>query len=322
MPDDDRPPVPKPTDETDALVPLPTPGAPVELKLADSLESADHGMFVHIDGKGQVRSPARYHALTALAYSLSAGAILASTILYMDMFGPLGSSVGVVLSTALAVGVRRGRRMIRAAALIQAERLEEAELLCRELLGGSFVPKQLRASAYQNLAAIATRRGQFDVALEHVRRAIQLRHSAFRLRNVVVDILAYTEVTLLVNLGRVGEARARMEARGQVPGGDFLRVQHWTAELYVQFAERHLRIEEDALWERSQAALRITGAGQLLALCAWSYSLRGDEDMAQHLLEQAIERAEPSAAATFPLLWRWVDERRVALGLAAPSRTT
>jgi tetratricopeptide (TPR) repeat protein len=316
MSDDDRPTFPKPSDETDALVPH-TPGAPVELKLADSLESADHGMFVHIDGKGQVRSPARYHALTALAYGLSAGAILASTILYMDMFGPVGSSVGVVLSAALAVGVGRGRRMIRAAALIQADRLEEAEMLCRELLAGRFVPKQLRASAYQNLAAIATRRGQFDVALEHVRRAIQLRHSAFRLRNVVVDILAYTEVTLLVNLGRVGEARARMDARGQAPGGDFLRVQHWTAELYVQFAEQRLGLEEDALWERSQAALRITGAGQLLALCSWAYTLRGDEDMAQHLLEQAIDRAEPSAAATFPLLWRWVDQRRVTLGLGA-----
>ena len=283
---------------------------PVELRLADSLESAGRGTFVHIDGKGQVRSPARYRVMTALAYGLSGGAILASTLLYVDIFGPLGGLVGLVLGGAFAIGVRRGRRMIRAAALVQSERLAEAEQLCTETLAGRFVPRRLRAAAHQNLAAIATRRGQFEAALDHVRKAIQLRHSALRPKNVLVDILAYAEVTLLVNLGRVGEARTRLEARGMVPDGDFLRVQHWTADLYVQFAERRLTLDEDGLWERANAALRITGAAHLLALCSWGYTVRVDEDMSQHLLEQAIDRAEPSTAITFPSLWRWVEERR------------
>jgi tetratricopeptide (TPR) repeat protein len=291
---------------------------PVSLKLAQSLETAGRGTFVHIDGKGQVRSPVRYRVMTALAYGLSSGAILASSWLYIDIFGPLGAMVGVALGGAFAVGLRRGRRMIRAAALIQSDRLDEAEALCQDTLAGRFVPRRLKAAAHQNLAAVATRRGQFEAALEHVRKAIQLRHSAFGSRNVLVDILAYAEVTLLVNLGRLGEARARLEARGKVPDGDFLRVQHWTADLYVQFAEGRLALDEDGLWQRGQAALRITGAAHLLALCAWAYTQRGDQDMARHFLEQALDRAEPSTPVTSPLLWRWVEERRQAEGLEPP----
>jgi len=209
--------------------------------------------------------------------------------------------------------------MVRAAALIQADRLEEAEVLCQQMLGARFVPKRLRAAAHQNLAAIATRRGEFETALDHVRKAIRLRHSALRAKNVLVDILSYAEVTLLVNLGRVGEARARMDARGTVPEGDFLRVQHWTADLYVQFSEGQLRLEDDALWERSQAALRITGASHLLALCSWAYTLRRDDDMSTHLLTEAIDRAEPSTAVSSPSLWRWVEQRRATLDLVPAS---
>jgi tetratricopeptide (TPR) repeat protein len=297
------------------------PSAPVALRLADTLESAGRGTFVHIDGKGRVRSPTRYRVMTAMAYGLSAGAIVASTWLYVDIFGPLGSLVGLLLGGAFAVGIRRGRRMIHAAALVQADRLDEAEELCKATLAGRFVPRRLRAAAHQNLAAVSSRRGQFETALEHVRKAIALRHSAFRSKNVLVDILSYAEVTLLVNLGRTGEARARLEARGKVPEGDFLRVQHWTADLFVQFAEGRLGLEDDALWERAQAALRITGAAQLLALCAWGYTQRGDVDLSSHLLEQAIDRSEPSTPVTCPSLWKWVEERRKQLGLTLPEKS-
>ena len=74
--------------------------APVPLRLAESLETAGRGTFVHIDRKGQVRSPARYRMLTAVAYGASAGAILASTLLYVDIFGPLGGLVGLAIHSA------------------------------------------------------------------------------------------------------------------------------------------------------------------------------------------------------------------------------
>jgi tetratricopeptide (TPR) repeat protein len=299
-----------------ALVPAgPRAGAmvrrepPPELRLARSLEEAGRGTFVHVDGRGQVRSPARYRAISALAYGLSGGVILAATAFYMSVFGPLGAAVGVLFGGAFWLGLSRGRKMTRAATLIQADRLDEAEALCRQTLAGRLVPKRLRAVAHQNLSAILSRRGDFEGALGEVRKAVKLRHSSLR-RSVYLDVLAYVEIALLVNLGRVGEARARLDGRGKAPEGNYLKVQHWTVDLYVQFSEGKLAIDEDGLWERSQAALAITGASQLLALCAWGFDQRRDEDMVAHLLEQAVDRAESNMATRVPALWKWVEERR------------
>jgi hypothetical protein len=128
----------------------------------------------------------------------------------------------------------------------------------------------------------------------------------------MLDVLAYLEIALLVNLGRTGEARARLDGRGTPPQGNYLKVQHWTADLYVQFAEGRCTIDEDQLWERSHAALQITGAAQLLALCSWAYGERRDAEMAAHLLDQAVDRAEPGMAQRAPALWRWVETKKAA----------
>ncbi len=277
-----------------------------ELRLAPNLEQAGPSNLVHIDGKGEVRSPARYRALTALTYGITGAAAVAATVMYTEAFGPLGTVVGLLFVGTFGMGLARGRRMNLAAMLIQENRLDEAETLCRATLAGQIVPRRLRAAAHQNLSAIAARRGDFEPALSELRRAIQLRHSPFR-RSVYLEVLAYVEIGLLVNLGRVGEARARLDSRGAVPDGNYLRVQHWTAELFVQFAEGRLEIDDDELWLRSQAALRITGAAQLLALCAWAFAQRGDEEMRRHLIEQAVERADPQVAIRLPTLWHWVS---------------
>ncbi|MSP62747.1 MAG: hypothetical protein EXR72_20935 [Myxococcales bacterium] len=310
---------PDPKAASTALVRLGDEPVP-ELRLARSLEEAGRGSFVHIDGSGQVRSPARYRAITALAYGLSGGVVVAATAFYIGVFGPLGAAVGIVFGAAYWFGLTRGRRMSQAAALIQSDRLDEAEVLCRQTLAGRLVPRRLRAVAHQNLSAVAARRGDFETSLTEVRKAMKLRHSSLR-RSVYQDVLAYVEVALLVNLGRVGEARARLDGRGKPPEGNYLRVQHWTVDLYVQFAEGRLGLDEDALWERSQSALQITGAAQLLALCAWGYAERRDEDMSSHLLEQAIDRAEPNLALRVPALWKWVESRATpASGTGAGSK--
>src|SRR5262249_20296892 len=98
-------------------------GPPPEMRLARSLEEAGRGTFVHIDGKGEVRSPARYKALTATAYGLSGAAVIAATAFYVGVFGPLGATVGLLFGGAFWFGLQRGRRMTKAAALIQADRL-------------------------------------------------------------------------------------------------------------------------------------------------------------------------------------------------------
>jgi len=53
-----------------------------------------------------------------------------------------------------------------------------------------------------------------------------------------------------------------------VPEGDYLRLQHWGAELYVCLAEGEHRIDADALPPVRHRRAQITGAAALLGLTA------------------------------------------------------
>jgi tetratricopeptide (TPR) repeat protein len=279
-------------------------------KLARSLEEATQGSFVHVDNRGQVRSPARYRMLSTIANGASLVAVASVTALYAARFGTLAAvAVAGVFGATVGMAMLRGRRLNKAARLLQADRLDEAETLCRRTLSGRLVQRRYRAVAHQSLAAIAVRRGQFETALGEARAAMELHARSFR-RSVYLDMLAYFEIGLLVNLGRVREARERLDARGPVPEGNYLKLQHWTADLSVQFAEGRLQLDEEQLWVRSKSGLQITRGAQLLALCAWAYFERGDADLGSHLLEQAVDRAEPHSARSAPGLWRWVEEKR------------
>src|SRR5579862_676125 len=98
----------KPDDGAAASVALARLDPAPELRLAKSLEEAGRGTFVHIDASGQVRSPARYRAMTGLAYGLSATVVVAATLFYMSAFGPLGALVGMVFGGAYWIGLSRG----------------------------------------------------------------------------------------------------------------------------------------------------------------------------------------------------------------------
>lgn len=286
---------------------------PARLRLAGSLDQLRHGMLVHVDEQGQVRSPARYRALSLLDFAVSAGAASLGTALYATFFGPFaGGLAALFLGGTVLISSQRRRRVEQVAAFIAEGRLVEAEALCRRLLSARLLPARAAAAAHHGLSVVAARRGDFGEALLEVRAALHLHRRALR-RGLSLDLLAYAEIGLLVNLGRVSEARTRLSARGAVPEGDYLRVLHWSADLAVQFAEQRLAIDDDELWSRSRRALELLGMPHLLALCAWGSAARGDESLSDHLLAEAIDRATPECAATFPSLWRWVEARRPRL---------
>jgi hypothetical protein len=124
-------------------------------------------------------------------------------------------------------------------------------------------------------------------------------------------------MSTLVNLGRAGEARQRFEQKhGKVPEGDYLRVQHWAAELYICLAEGEHRLSSDELHERSHAALGITGAAGLLGLCAWAQHHKGDTDQAWHLLHEAYDRKSGTGLERgLPRLWEWMEKHRAEAGV-------
>jgi hypothetical protein len=75
------------------------------------------------------------------------------------------------------------------------------------------------------------------------------------------------------------------------------------------------------LWARSQRALRLAGGAQLLALCSWAHFVRGernDEEMARHLLDEAVDRFVPWMKSSAPALWSWVEAK---LGRPLPDRS-
>jgi hypothetical protein len=291
-----------------------------EMDLAPSLEKASSRSFVHIDGHGQVRSPARYRALNALSYGAAATLVTLVTVAYGALLGLPGVLLGLGLGGWIGWHVRRRMRIQDAVRHMVHDQLDEAETILKEILSSFRLPRRDRALAEQNLAGVYSRRGDYEEALRHQRIAMQLYAKASLLgsRRPLVRVVEYAEVMTLVNLNRVGEARHRLE-RLQMPQGDYLRVLHWAAEMYVGLCDNDHRLTIDELHERSRVALTMTGGAALLGLCAWANLFSRQEDEAWHLLREAYDRQTGMKLdKTMPHLWKWMEAHRIKAG-AAPA---
>lgn len=300
------------------LAPLHLPAGPApSMELATSLASALPRAFVHVDSDGQVRSPTRYRALQAVSYAAAGSVVAGVTGIYGALLGPPGVLIGLGLGAYLAWHVRRGRRLQEAVTLLAHDRIDEAEQVLNEVRFSFRCPRPLRAMAEQNLGAIASRRKDYEVALEHQRTALVL-YASMRRKNPMRQLTEYAEEVTLVNLGRTGEARQRYDARSAEgpPLGDYLRLQHWIAELYICMAEGSHRIDADELHSRARVGLQISGAAALLGLLAWGEHEAGDVDFAWHLLREALDRRRQlHIREGLPLLAAWMDANAEAAGV-------
>src|SRR5688572_11644909 len=104
------------TDEKTAIAKI---EPPPKLALARTLESAGPNQLVHIDRKGQVRSPVRFRALQAAVLGLSAAVLGVAGVLYYSLLG--GAGIGLIVAIALfagvmpflgALGARKGLRLL------------------------------------------------------------------------------------------------------------------------------------------------------------------------------------------------------------------
>jgi hypothetical protein len=303
-------------DPSKALVKrAPTQPAP-RMVLAESLEKAPPKSFVHVDAKGQVRSPSRYRMIQAISYGSAAAIVGGVTVVYGALLGIPGIALGIGLGAYVGWHVRRGLKLQQATRLLVHDRLDEAETLLKQVLHGWRVPRNVKALAEQNLAALEVRRANYDEALNHQRAAMAL-WARSRRKSLFARTVEYAEITTLVNLNRPGEARQRFEQKhGEVPEGDYLRLQHWVAELYVCLAEGEHRITADDLHDRAKAALGITGAAALLGLTSWAHWKLGDTDQAWHLLREAYDRMSGSAIdRALPRLYEWMEKHRAEAGV-------
>ncbi len=252
-----------------------------------------------------------------MSYAAAGTVVAGVTGIYGALLGPPGVLIGLGLGAYLAWHVRRARRLQDAVTLLAHDRLEEAEQKLNEVRFSFRCPRPLRAMAEQNLGAIATRRGDYELALEHQRAALVL-YARMRRKNPMRQLTEYAEAVTLVNLGRTGEARQRFDARiGEgAPVGDYLKLQHWVAELYICLAEGSHRIDGDELHSRARVALAVSGASALLALLAWAEHESGDRDFAWHLLREAFDRRRQlHLKEALPILAVWMDGNAGAAGI-------
>lgn len=283
---------------------------PTRLQVARSLKEATPRMLVSLDARGQVRSPLRRVVERAAAYG-ALGVMGTMTLVSASLGDPLGMTIGLTATAMWAHGVLVARWLERASALMIHGRLDEAEAMLQRCLRPPWGSHSVRAHAHLRLAGVATRRGDHERALRESQRAILLFEEEHPRQVQFLQVARYQEVRAQVSTGRLADARYKMEELGEAPEGDYLRMQHFTSELYVALADGRMPFSDHPLWERAQMALRVTAAAPLLALCAWGYDKLAEPDMAAHLLLSAFERlADEPLDRMMPLLWQWMQRRR------------
>jgi tetratricopeptide (TPR) repeat protein len=277
------------------------------MKVAANLQVASSQDLVHVDGRGRVRSPARLKVLQLGSYGALGAMVAASTALNYQLIGNPGLGLGAAVGAWAAYLVSHTLTLRQGLRYSAAGLYEEAAARYSRVARGRIVPRKMRAMAEQNLAVLRNLDGQHEEALALFQSAI----ARWRGSRTVMPVMArYGAVFTLVHLDRLAEARAGLAALAPIPEGEYLKVHHWTVELYLCLAEGTHPFAEEELYQRSRAALAITSAAGLLGLLAWAYARLGDGAMSQHLRDECLDR-HPGARLSrgLPRLQRWLDTR-------------
>lgn len=280
-------------------------------KLASNLQVASSRDLVYVDRAGHVRSPLRYRVLQGAYYGglgvlLLIELALVYTFLWDD--GVLAVTAAMVVALVFSWAgwaISRQLALSRAQRAQLAGRLDEAEGIYRSVLRAPLLPPKYRTAAEQGIAGCRMIAGRHEEGLVHLQSALR-RHG--HARNPRAQLARYAEIYALVNVGRLDEARARLAALGPVPEGEYFRINHWSAELYLALREGTHAIEDDELHRRASAALAITSAAPLLGLLAWAFDQRGDDEMVALLLAEARDRHPGQLlSGPLPLLDAWME---------------
>jgi hypothetical protein len=112
---------------------------------------------------------------------------------------------------------------------------------------------------------------------------------------------------LLVQLGRVDEARDLRAELAGAPDGEYFQILKMNADLMIAFAESRVDELPQDLFPWARIALETTTAELALALLAWAHHRRGDADMGQHLLDAAWDRIDDRLfARAYPKVHAWM----------------
>jgi tetratricopeptide (TPR) repeat protein len=270
--------------------------------IARDLDQAAKGQLVYVGRDGEVKDPARVRN-RQVAWYLAFGGIMAAGVALAATSLPVMIPFYAALCGRLVGQVRAVKRVNQASAALSNGDIATGRALAEPISRAWWAPGRVRILAELRVAFADALEGRGEQALERLRQA----RAKLSPRLVQYQFSYYTEINLLIALGRVKEARALFDARGPIPSGEVLRFSHWIAEMHLGVAEGKLDIDETELDDRRRKGLSMTTGRDLLLLCAWAYAQRGEHDDAAFAWRQAMEReGSPRIDVTMPGLVAWM----------------
>lgn len=288
--------------------------------IATDLDKAGKGQLVYVGRDGEVKHPAAVRSRQIAAYVTFGGVTAAGIAL-------AATSFPVLVPFYLAIGgrfwstVRAVKRVNEASVALSKGDAVTGRALAEPVAKAWWAPGRVRALAELRVAIADALEGQGERALERVRHA----RGKLSPRLIQHQFSYYTEVNLLVALGRTKEARALLESRGPMPTGEVLKLSHWIAQMHLWVAEARavpaspldrrepykLEIDDIELHDRMRKGLSMTAGADLLMLCAWAYAHRGELDDAKFSYRQARDReGSHRLDVSMPRLHDWIEEFR------------
>ncbi len=289
-----------------------TAAPPAAMKLSDSLRSAARDEFVYVGRNGEVRPAWRYKAGRAVALGTAGALGLAGIGLCFAVGMPWLSLFYLGAMGVVGNAWRHGERLKAAAAMVAAEQLDSAEAELRDLVQARTASKMIRALAWHNLGGVEMRRGNSNLALEHVQRARDLlastrKHAA----GPWPWINRFNEALLLAQVGRLAEARSTLESLQSAPEGEYFAILRLNVRLMLAFAADDVSLLPPDLHEWTRLALDTTSAELALTLLGWAHARRGDDDMSALLVEQAFDRMDEDLfGRLYPKPFAWLRANR------------
>jgi hypothetical protein len=270
---------------------------------ARSLATAEPGEVILVDADGRLQTW-RTRAVRLVRLGVVGGAfgVLAGAV--ATMLGPVFGALALVGMAGGMVGwafrAQRLGRVLRPAMTLHMEgRFREA----RETIEPLVQRKDCAPGVLRIAAASSWALGRHEEALALLQRAAPHATGLEHWLNQSMRVL------VLATMGRVDEAKRAREALGSGPGGEVAELAQPLLPLTLAFHadDAALVPDEETQHAWSRAALLRNHFGGVLYYLSWAAWKRGDDELAQHLLREAVPRTrtvEEDLSAPKLAAWR------------------
>src|SRR3954462_12945794 len=206
--------------------------------IATELDKAGKGQLVYVGRDGEVKNPARVRTQQLVQYVAFGGISAAGVALAATSF-PVLVPFYLALGGRFLGTVRAVKRVNEASVALSKGDSVPGRALAEPVTRAWWAPGRVRALAELRVAIADALDGNGEKALDRVRRA----RSRLSPRLIQHQFSYYTEINLLTSLGRTKEARIVLDARGDVPTGEVLRLSYWIAQMHLWVAEPPARLD-------------------------------------------------------------------------------